>query len=98
MKLLLLSLASGVIAQKCKGAGPQFEATTNAEGFSAYVVANNLKSPRGIVFDKEGNLLVVEQFKGVTALKFKDDNGCLSLASKTVAYNDAKVSVTSAIS
>ena len=95
MKLLMISLASSaVIAQQtCEGAGAQYEPTIVANGFSTYVLVNKLSSPRGIVFDNEGNLLVLEQFKGVTALKLKEENGCVTVASKTAALNDLAVSV-----
>jgi hypothetical protein len=95
MKLLLISFALGaVVAQQiCGGAGVQYEPTIVANGFSTYVLANKLSSPRGIVFDKEGNLLVLEQFKGVTALTLKEENGCITVASKTAASNDPSVSI-----
>ncbi|EEB88093.1 hypothetical protein MPER_14274, partial [Moniliophthora perniciosa FA553] len=37
-------------------------------GLTAGVVFSNLTAPRGITFDSEGNLLVVERGFGVTAL------------------------------
>jgi hypothetical protein len=95
MQLLLISLALGAVVaqQTCGGAGVQHEPTIVAHGFSTYVLANKLSSPRGIVFDKEGNLLVLEQFKGVTALTLKEENGCVAVVSKTAALNDPSVRI-----
>lgn len=94
MKLLLIAFASSAVVaqQACGGAGAQYEPTVVANGFATYVLANKLTSPRGLVFDKEGNLLVLEQVKGVSALKLKEENGCLSVESKTAVVNDLSVS------
>ena len=93
---MLSLVSSAVVAQKtCPGAGAQYEPTIVANGFSTYVLAKGLSSPRGIVFDKEGNLLVLEQFKGVTALRLNEENGCVTVASKHVAMGDLSVSMNS---
>ncbi|CAI6240726.1 unnamed protein product [Periconia digitata] len=47
-----------------------------AAGWQAAVVANNLASPRGIKFDTEGGLLVVEQDRGIVRLTFSGEGGC----------------------
>jgi len=88
-----LLIASTSLAQEiCKGSFPQLDPTIVAKGFTTYVLARNLSSPRGIIFDKEGNLLVLERSKGITALKLKDDNNCMSVASKTAVVTDENVS------
>lgn len=93
LSVLLLSLAAGIHAQRtCEGAGPPADEVVAPSGIRAYVLANGLTKPRGIAFDKDDNLLVVEEGKGVTALKFEDSNGCLSLASKKSVVNNANVS------
>jgi glucose/arabinose dehydrogenase len=90
--VLVLSLAAGALAQRtCEGAGEPADAVVPAKGLRAYVVANGLTKPRGIAFDKDDNLLVVEEGKGVTALKIQDDNGCLSLASKDSIIENSEV-------
>ncbi|KAK4547346.1 hypothetical protein LTR36_001002 [Oleoguttula mirabilis] len=63
-----------------------------ADGYVARLVANNLTTPRGIKFDSQGVLLVVEQNSGITALTFKDDGqDCLSLATRRTVINDTSL-------
>ncbi|KAF2717708.1 soluble quino protein glucose dehydrogenase [Polychaeton citri CBS 116435] len=65
-----------------------YPAPSVADGFTARLVANNLTSPRGIHFDNAGNLLVVEQEVGITALIFSSDD-CTSLSNRsTLISND----------
>ncbi|KAF8593842.1 hypothetical protein BDV93DRAFT_194511, partial [Ceratobasidium sp. AG-I] len=45
-----------------------------APGLSARVVYNNLKEPRGLRFDSDGNLLVIERNIGITALTYRNDS------------------------
>lgn len=54
---------------------PQHAAPSVAAGWRAEVVANNLESPRGIIFDDQGGLLVVEQARGISRLKFNQEPG-----------------------
>jgi hypothetical protein len=45
------------------------------------VVATGLSKPRGILLDQAGNLLVVEQGRGVvSAHTLEDQNGCVSIS------------------
>ncbi|KAF2670074.1 soluble quino protein glucose dehydrogenase, partial [Microthyrium microscopicum] len=60
-------------------------AVTAAKGFSAYLLAKGLTSPRGLVFDPEGHLLVSQRVtegnskdNGIFALKLKDEGGCVT--------------------
>lgn len=63
-----------------------------AAGFSARLIANGLTTPRGIIFDSQGHLLVVEQGSGIVALSLTDDGGdCLSVASKGTVVNETSV-------
>src|SRR5271155_1891748 len=53
-----------------------------ASGYSAQVVATGLSKPRGIQFDKAGNLLVIEQGTGsLIALTLNEEGGCVSVRS-----------------
>jgi glucose/arabinose dehydrogenase len=64
-----------------------------ASGWDAEVVATDLTSPRGILFDKLGQLVVVEQNHGLKVLKLSDDGGvCVTSKSATVLLNDTSVS------
>jgi len=60
-----------------------------ASGYTAALVATGLTKPRSIQFDSAGNLLVVEQGAGLTALTLQDNGGaCLSVkSSKRVVEN-----------
>ncbi|KAF2842549.1 soluble quino protein glucose dehydrogenase [Patellaria atrata CBS 101060] len=57
---------------------PDYPAPSLASGYRAQLVANGLSSPRAITFDKNGNLLVIDQGKGVIAFSFDGDGTCLS--------------------
>jgi glucose/arabinose dehydrogenase len=46
-----------------------------APGWLVQVVASGLTKPRGIVFDSEGNLLVVQQGYGISRLNLTSDAG-----------------------
>lgn len=89
----LLFTSTSVAQNSCSGAFAETDPAIAAKGFSAHVIARNLTNPRGIVFDSEGNLLVLEKFKGVTALKLKDEGGCVGVESKVQVVSDGNVSV-----
>lgn len=44
-------------------------------GWVGQVAANKLNSPRGIILDNNGNLLVVEKSRGIRRITWKDDGG-----------------------
>jgi hypothetical protein len=81
--LFVLSLVGFGHAQKCADAG-KGKPNVVAKGFTSYVLSSTLSGPRGLIFDKEGNLLVVEKTTAgqVTAIKLKEEGGCVSIASK----------------
>lgn len=63
---------------------PSYPAPVLSDGWSAQLVYTGLESPRGILFDASGNLLLVEQGKGVAHLTFKDgESTCLEVSNKT---------------
>lgn len=63
----LLSLVVGASATFQPLGAPFKAPVTVAPGYSAQVLFSNLTTPRGITFDSEGNLLVVERGFGITA-------------------------------
>ncbi|KAK4560445.1 hypothetical protein LTR86_005641 [Recurvomyces mirabilis] len=66
-----------------------YAAPSVAEGYVARLVAQNLTTPRGIIFDSQGTLLVVEQSSGIVALNIVDSGkGCLSVGSRKTVIND----------
>jgi glucose/arabinose dehydrogenase len=71
----LAALSSSAAAQSCATISPAY-APTWGSGFSGHVVMNGLKTPRGMVFDSQNNLLVVESGgAGVRYIKLTDNGG-----------------------
>lgn len=63
-----------------------------ASGYVARLVATDLSSPRGLRFDSGGNLLVVEQEVGITALTFTDpDDGCITETNRQSVVRDSSL-------
>ena len=64
-----------------------------ASGYRYALVATGLATPRGIQFDKTGNLLVIETKNGngsVSVLALNDSGGtCVSVTSKTTLATDS---------
>lgn len=98
--VFMLLLSHAVVAQKasaCSNArarkavnsfSKQYVKTPDAmvtTGFTARLINDALlKSPRGMVFDKEGNLLVVQSGEGISVLKLDYGGGgtCVSVVGK----------------
>ena len=70
----------------------------DAEGFipcscvirwlGGHLIANDLTAPRGIIFDTEGGLLVIDKGVGIVRYMFNDGgNGCLTVSQKTNLVN-----------
>jgi hypothetical protein len=55
-----------------------------AAGLSSSVIFNNLTEPRGLRFDAQQNLLVVERLKGISALTFRNDSACAGWEKRVV--------------
>ena len=69
-----------------------------ASGYRAALVATGLTVPRGIQFDKSGNLLVVEQGVGLTSLHLDDNGGiCVSVKSQNSVVESTNVNSISLI-
>ncbi|KAK0924463.1 hypothetical protein LTR29_018159 [Friedmanniomyces endolithicus] len=85
------SSSTTAIAATCSSTlTASYAAPSVASGYVARLVANNLTKPRGIKFDSNGALLVVEQNVGITALTLADaGQGCLSVASRKTVINDS---------
>ncbi|KAH7383634.1 soluble quino protein glucose/sorbosone dehydrogenase [Cadophora sp. MPI-SDFR-AT-0126] len=63
-----------------------------ANGWEYKLIAKGLTKPRSILFDSEGNLLVIQQGAGLIHLTF-DDGGstCLDVAKKTFLINSTEL-------
>ena len=65
---------------------------TVASGYRWQLVATGLTAPRGIQFDNSGNLLVVQQGKGIESITFKDNGGtCLEVDSMSTVISNTSV-------
>ncbi|EJP67641.1 glucose sorbosone dehydrogenase [Beauveria bassiana ARSEF 2860] len=79
--LLLTGAVSGDCSNKLAVSYP---APVAAQGWSYQLVANGFTKPRGIQFDKDGGLLVIDAGAGLVHLSLKDDgNTCVSVDKKT---------------
>jgi len=82
--LTLGALAVPALAQVSCTLQPEYAAPVTSNGWSAQLVAQDLDNPRGILFDSEGNLLVIDRSEGIVRMTFEDGGGtCLNVANKT---------------
>lgn len=97
MFLLLFSALLGTVSAQYSSScsstlTASHAAPSVAEGYAARLVATNFTAPRGIKFDTNGTLLVVEQGVGITALEIIDLGGdCLSAGTRKQVINDVSV-------
>jgi glucose/arabinose dehydrogenase len=83
-----------VVAQSstssCLVPKPSYAAPSTAPGWAAAPIATGLFKPRGILFDTEGRVLVVQQNKGIVGLTLNDGGGlCVNVKeNKTVVENE----------
>lgn len=89
---LLFGLASA--QQSCSNnLSVTYPAPVAASGWQFRLVANGFTRPRGIAFDHDGGLLVVESGAGLTHLTLDDEGGtCLTVKSKKRLVADQNVS------
>jgi glucose/arabinose dehydrogenase len=59
---------------------PSYSAPVVANGWSAQIIAQGLNSPRGIIFDSNGTMLIVEQRRGIRRVRFTGDGTCLKVS------------------
>lgn len=97
---LVLPLADLACAQTTSGTASSCPTTISASvaapsvapGYEARLVASGLNKPRGIAFDSQGHLLVIEQTAGIVALNLADNGGvCVTSPSRSVVVNDTTV-------
>jgi hypothetical protein len=83
----ILATTSSTFAQSPPSCGPAPSGSIRpsiASGYRYHVVATGLSDPRGILLDKVGNLLVVEQGRGViSAHTLSEVDGCVSVNSSS---------------
>lgn len=87
-----LLLAGAVSADCSNKLAVSYPAPEAAKGWSYQLVANGFKKPRGIEFDKDGSLLVIDAGAGLVHLSLKDEgNTCLSVGKKTTLIDSKEV-------
>lgn len=71
-----------------------YPAPKAADGWEYRLVAQNLTRPRGILFDSDGALLVVDRGAGILRFEVEDNGGtCVSVGEATTLTDDEDVSV-----
>lgn len=76
----------------CATLTPAYSPPVVAKGWKAQLIATGLTRPRGIKFDSNGGLLVIEQGVGLTHLTLDDNGGtCVSVAKNTTVIEDSRV-------
>lgn len=81
---LLPSLSHAQSSSSCGPAPSGAIKPSVASGFHVQVVATGLSKPRGILLDNAGNLLVVEQGRGVVSAHTVDENnGCVTVGTSS---------------
>ncbi|KAH8881416.1 soluble quino protein glucose dehydrogenase [Thozetella sp. PMI_491] len=69
---------------------PSYSAPVVGGGYTAQLIAGNLQRPRGILFDSNGALLVVQQGVGISHITFDDKGGTCLIAGQTTSLLDNK--------
>ncbi|KAL8801406.1 MAG: hypothetical protein Q9182_004470 [Xanthomendoza sp. 2 TL-2023] len=81
--------ASGTCVSALK---PSYPAPALAPGYAAQLIATNLTKPRGLSFDKNGHLLVVEQGVGITSLLINEQDGdCVTVSNNVELIKNANL-------
>src|SRR4051812_23242619 len=90
--LILGALLAPAVAQVSCNLRPDYTGPVLSNGWSAQLVYDDLDDPRSILFDSNGNMLVVQQGHGIVHLTFNDGGGtCLSVVRETVVVNNNDV-------
>jgi len=90
--------APAIHAQQCSGNPTPTNSiqTSLAAGYAAQVVATGLTAPRSVEFDSNGNLLVLEQARGLSSHVLKDNGGvCVTFQSSKDLILNSNVSCAS---
>ena len=90
------ALLQAAYAQRCS-LRPTYAPPVVADGWEAQLVFDDLDSPRSVLFDSEGGLLVVEQRSGVKHLRIGGNSSCVNIESETSLIDDDAVSYPSII-
>lgn len=86
VKSTATSAAKAAIPASCSGAGNAAFQSVLASGWKATKVVGGLTNPRSIVFDSAGNMLVVQNGKGISYYAMGAD-GCTTSSKMLVSLN-----------
>lgn len=89
---LLIVIAS---AQQCnfKTLETSYPAPATDSNWNYSITANELRRPRGILFDSEGALVVIDSGNGIIHFELDDEGGtCLQVKKKTTLLKKNNVS------
>lgn len=87
------STPAGTVPASCAGAGSAVFSSTLAKGWKATKALGGLTSPRSLVIDSKGNMLIVQSGKGITIHTMSAD-GCVSATKTLVALNSLNHGIT----
>ncbi|KUJ20631.1 soluble quino protein glucose dehydrogenase [Mollisia scopiformis] len=92
INIVLGAILSEIVSAITCNLKPTYPTPSTSDGWQAQLVANELTSPRSILFDGSGNLLVVQSGAGIVHLAF-DDGGstCLDVSKKTFLVNSTEL-------
>lgn len=88
--LVFLSALAVAAAQECSNTlTVDYPEPVAADGWSYRLIANDLTDPRGLLFDNDGGLLVVDRGVGLVHMRLRDDGDtCLTVDEKTTLIAD----------
>jgi hypothetical protein len=73
---------------------PSYSAPVVGTGYTYQLIVTGLTKPRGLIFDSNGALLVIQSGVGLTHISFNDNGGtCLSPSLTTLLVNDTTVGI-----
>jgi len=83
-----LAAIAQITSAQCPDLRADYDAPVLADGWEATLIANDLRAPRGIIFDRNGGLLVVDKGVGIVRYEFMDGGGgCLLVTKRTALVN-----------
>lgn len=97
---LIACLVGTANAQGSASVQPQCSTTLSNKGYATpsiaapyqyRLVATNLRTPRGIIFDSAGNLLVVQQRDSIVALSLNGDGDCVTAGKPSTVVDNSDV-------
>lgn len=71
---------------------PSYDAPVVGSGWTAQLIATDLKEPRSLTFDQNGALLVVQQGSGIIRMTLTDNGGtCLAVNETSTVVENSDV-------